>query len=319
MLTSSGLKQNLISAAGSLVAAALQKGDPPTVAAPSDEPTAVAAVTWVGMPDVVAQWRPVLQPLGFQLSLHSVFCHQSPQVSFFDQGGKTQQCELADLLIVVDETASGAIRDRRAIFVQAKKFSTSGAISIPAASRDQLELYESWPSFRFVSGPYKPVPRNFAGSGQPGSSNESGRYGGIDLPPTAPLWEHIVPSTNPAMRRGNGIELAEFVGGMVVGDASIGREAQASGNDDWSMTVDEILSTTAAQSVTLTASLGSGVTHPRGVTSLAWDIGYLSTIRALAGQFGGPPPDAGVTLFGRGPERGISFVHVICSAIERRE
>jgi len=44
MLTSSGLKQNLINAAGSLVAAALQKGNPPTVAAPNDEPTAVAAV-----------------------------------------------------------------------------------------------------------------------------------------------------------------------------------------------------------------------------------------------------------------------------------
>jgi hypothetical protein len=34
MLPSSGLKQNLVNAAGSLVAAALQKGNPPTVAAP---------------------------------------------------------------------------------------------------------------------------------------------------------------------------------------------------------------------------------------------------------------------------------------------
>jgi hypothetical protein len=64
MLTSSGLKQNLINAAGSLVAAALHKGNPPTVAAPTNEPTAVAAVTWTAMPDVVAQWRPVLRPSG---------------------------------------------------------------------------------------------------------------------------------------------------------------------------------------------------------------------------------------------------------------
>ena len=306
MLKSSGLKQNLINAAGRLVAAALQKGNPPAVASPSNEPTAVAAVTWVAMPDIVAQWRPVLRPLGFKIALHSVFCHQSPQVSFLDRSGKTQRCELADLLIVVDETASGAIQDRRAVFVQAKMFSASGVISISTASRDQLELYELWPSFSFVSGPYKPVPRDFAGSGQPGSSNESGRYGGIDLPPTAPLWEHIVPSTTPAMRRGNGIELAEFVAGMVVGDAGIGREALASGQDEWSMTVDEILSITAAQSVTLVASLGPGGTHPRGVTSLA----------SLGGS---PPPDDDSTLLAGGPDRGISFVHVNCSAIASRE
>ena len=34
MLTSSGLKQNMINATGSLVPAALQNGNPPTVAAP---------------------------------------------------------------------------------------------------------------------------------------------------------------------------------------------------------------------------------------------------------------------------------------------
>ena len=182
MLKSSGLKQNLINAAGRLVAAALQKGNPPAVASPSNEPTAVAAVTWVAMPDIVAQWRPVLRPLGFKIALHSVFCHQSPQVSFLDRSGKTQRCELADLLIVVDETASGAIQDRRAVFVQAKMFSASGVISISTASRDQLELYELWPSFSFVSGPYKPVPRDFAGSGQPGSSNEFGPLRGYRSP-----------------------------------------------------------------------------------------------------------------------------------------
>jgi hypothetical protein len=150
MLTSSGLKKNLISAAGSSVVDALRNGDPngnPRVAAPSNEPTAVGAVTWVAMPNVIAQWRPVSRRLGFQISLHSVFCHQSPQVTFTDRNGQRQQCELADLLIVVDQTASGAIRDRRAIFVQAKKFSASGVISISAASRDQLELYELWPTF----------------------------------------------------------------------------------------------------------------------------------------------------------------------------
>jgi hypothetical protein len=191
---------------------------------------------------------------------------------------------------------------------------------ISAAARDQLELYELWPSFSFVLGPYKSGARDFAASGQPGSSGESGRYGGIDLSPTAPRWEQIVPSTKPAMQRGNGIELAEFVAGMVVGDVGNGREAHASGRDDWSMTVDEILSITAGQSVMLAASLGRGVPHSRGITSLARDIGYMSAARALAGLFGtSPPADDGITILGRGPERGISFVHVSCSAITERD
>jgi hypothetical protein len=303
MLTSSGLKSNLITAAGSSVAMALRSGNPPMYGAPNSEPTAVATVTWVAMPDIVALWRPVLRSLGFRISLHSVFCHGSPQVSFVDRSGITQRCELADLLIVVDVTASGAVRDRHAVFVQAKLSSACGLISIRSSSRDQLELYEFWHSFSFVSGPYSSVSRDFAASGQPGSSSESGRYGGIDLPPTAPLWEHIVPSSHPPTGRGSGIELTEFVAGMVVGDAGFGREAQASGSDDWSMTVDEILLITAAQSVTLAAILGPGGTHPRGVTTTALVGGRA------------PPPDS--TLFG-GADRGISFVHVSCEAVTTR-
>jgi hypothetical protein len=105
------------------------------------------------------------------------------------------------------------------------------------------------------------------------------------------------------MRRGGGIELTEFVAGMVVGDAGIGREAIASGSDDWSMTVDEILSITAGMSTTLGATLGAGVTHPRGVTSIA--------------LVGGPPPPPDLTLVGGG-DLGISFVHVSCDAMTTR-
>jgi hypothetical protein len=312
MLASPGLKQNLITAAGSLIATALQNGRPPAVAKPCNEPTAVAAVTWVGLPDVVAQWRPVLRRLGFTLSLHSVFCHQSPQVSFNDKNNAPQLCELADLLIVVDEKVSGTIRDRRAVFVQAKMFS-GGKISITALSRDQLELYETWPLLTFVSGPYQKIARDFTATGQPGSSSESGRYGGIDLPQNAPLWENIVPSTTPAMRRGNGMELARFVAGMVVGDAAVGRAAKAGGSDDWSMTVDEILSITAGQSVWLAASIGKGVSRPRGETSPIFVTPNMADFAASsmppAPPSGGPPGDD--TILASGPEEGISFVRLI--------
>ena len=121
------------------------------------------------------------------------------------------------------------------------------------------------------------------------------------------------------MQRGSGIELTEFVAGMVVGDATIGREATAGGTDDWSMTIDEILLRTAAQSVTLTASLGPGVSRPRGVISVAHQIGYVAAQRAIAAAFGGPPPDGGITVFGQGPDVGISLVHVSCNAIAMRD
>lgn len=310
MLTHPGLKHRLILAAGSSVATALQNGNPPTIAAPIDEPTAVAAITWVAMPDLIARWRPVLRPR-FRIALHSVFCHQSPQVGFIDRNGAPQQCELADLLLVVDEVAGGKIQDRRAVFVQAKMFSRRGRILVPASVKDQLELYEFWHSFRFAHGPYAPVPRNFAATGQPGSSADSGRYGGIDLPPLAPLWEQIIPSTNPRMTRGSGIDLAEFVAGMIVGDAGIGRAAHASGRDDWSMTIDEILSITAAQSVTLQASFGPGNQPRRGVKSVALDV---PTLLMFMGR--PPPPDADGTVFGTGPDRGLSFVHVRLIAVE---
>ena len=96
------------------------------------------------------------------------------------------------------------------------------AIERRASSRDQLELYECWHSFSFVSGPYSSVSRDFAASRQPGSSGQSGRYSGIDLPPTAPLWEHIVPSSHSPMRRGGGIDLTAFVAGMVLETPALG-------------------------------------------------------------------------------------------------
>jgi hypothetical protein len=112
------------------------------------------------------------------------------------------------------------------------------------------------------------------------------------------------------MTRSSGVELAEFVAGMVVGDPSIGRGAHASGHDDWSMTIDEILSITATQSATLVASFGPGVQHPRGVTSLALDAHTVAVL------MGAPPPGDDVTLVGQGPERGLSFVHVRLIAVE---
>jgi hypothetical protein len=45
------------------------------IAAPTNEPTAVAAVTWVATSTIAAAWSPLLRPHGLVAILHGVFCH----------------------------------------------------------------------------------------------------------------------------------------------------------------------------------------------------------------------------------------------------
>src|SRR5258706_7467198 len=107
----------LESAASPAITSALMHGGA-GVAAPTNEPAAVAALTWVGTPAIAAAWSPILRPLGLALAMQGVFCHGSPQASFSDSSGAPRSCVLADLVIVVDDSSSGTIHDRRALVVQ---------------------------------------------------------------------------------------------------------------------------------------------------------------------------------------------------------
>ena len=193
---------SLAKAAAPAITNALTSGGP-GVKAPTSEPTAVAAITWVATSAIAAAWSPILRPHGLVAVLHGVFCHGSPQVSFTDGSGTARTCELADLLIVADDCTSGSISDRRALLVQAKLFTTVRTISTSGTAAHQLDLYTRWPSFSFTSSAYTATARDFAASGCPGMTSESGRYGGIDLPSRPAVWEHLVPTTA-GMRAGTG-------------------------------------------------------------------------------------------------------------------
>jgi hypothetical protein len=297
-------------AASPAITSALMHGST-GVAAPTNEPTAVAALTWAGTPAIAAAWSPILRPLGLAVTMQGVFCHGSPQVSFSDSSGVIRTCELADLLLVVDDCTSGAIQDRRAVLVQAKLFSASRAISTAGTAAHQLDLYMRWPSFQFTSGAYGAAPREFSAAG-PGSVGESGRYGGIDLRPRPVVWEHLIPAS--AMAFGLGTQLSHFLSEMVAGSSAFGREAIVGGADDWSSTVDELLSVTAAQSVTLTASLGSGGSRSRGESATASMIGQIPQLRPIASPGIAGLPPGGIGVRETGPDGGISVVRV---AIER--
>jgi len=253
--------------------------------------------------------------------LNGVFCHGSPQVSFTDAAGTSRRCELADLLIVVDDCTGTAVSDRRALLVQAKLFSSAGTISTSGTAAHQLDLYSRWPSFTFTSSAYKATSRDFAASG-PGLVGESGRYGGIDLSPRPVVWEHIIPSSS--MTAGTGTQLADFLSEMVIGSTAFGREATPGGSDDWSSTVDELLSVTAAQTVSLAASL-SGGSRPRGasatasmfIDSMISALGAAVPHTGLRGSADVPPSTVGPRE--TGPDGGISVLRIAIERSEERE
>ena len=62
--------------------------------APTSEPEAVAAVVSVGCPATALGWKPILNPLGYQVQIIGVFCHQKPYVNFTDRNGQPQLREL---------------------------------------------------------------------------------------------------------------------------------------------------------------------------------------------------------------------------------
>lgn len=106
-------------AADNTIRPVLSSGAPGMVATPTTEVGFIAAVVLGGVPAVAAAWGAILNSIGLRLSMVGVFCHQSPMVRF-RSGGTNHRCELADLLVVVDDITGGSIVDRRAVLVQAK-------------------------------------------------------------------------------------------------------------------------------------------------------------------------------------------------------
>jgi hypothetical protein len=118
---------------------------------------------------------------------------------------------------------------------------------------------------------------------------------------------------------GSGTQLSYFLSEMVAGSSAFGREAISGGADDWSSTIDELLSVTASQSVTLTASLGLGGSRPRGESATASMIGQIPQLPPMV-SFGiaGLPPD-GIGVRETGPDGGISVVRAAIERLPMRE
>ena len=116
-----------------------------------EEPDFVAGLVLVTAPVLYDALRAVFRQHRIRVSLASVFCHQTPHVTF--PGMTNGSCELGDLLIVhVHATPAGAVT-RNALLYQAKRTSQQ-PYAIPSSEEDQLRLYTEWPTFEYVrSGP----------------------------------------------------------------------------------------------------------------------------------------------------------------------
>jgi hypothetical protein len=256
---------------------------------PTGEVGFVAAAVLGGVPAIAGAWRPILGPAGYKLRVNGVFCHQTPQATFSDTSGVSRTCELADLLVVIDDLTGGSQNRRWATLIQAKMAASSGGKTITQAmDLRQLDLYTRWPSFTLPAG-YHPAPRDFSTCSYAGLAFDCGRYGLIDGQPN-PLWHQQSPAL--AMPAG-GLELGAFLAHMVeAGQTGFGREATGT-SDDWSRTVEELM--TVAYANVFNYAAGFSGPRSRGHTAIAFSVSDLEQSPEHVFQiiFGGEPPPSG--------------------------
>lgn len=286
---------------------------------PKGEVGFVAAVVLGGVHGIASAWQPILHPHGYSVRISGVFCHQSPMVTFTDRSGNQATCELADLLVVVDDI-SGHNHRRWAALIQAKMAAAKGGKKITGSGDlRQLDLFTRWPSFTLPSG-YNPGGRDFFTCVYPGSILDCGRYGLIAKKPN-PHWHQQAPAiTMPA----GGDQLGTFLARMVeAGQVGYGREATGLA-DDWSQTVDELMTRTYASFFNYRA--GFSDQQKRGYSAFAMSMPYPSLgLRFYPSPYifldDTPPPSGGRPdrAEEEHPDGGISLLRIVISKKDGEE
>jgi hypothetical protein len=271
---------------------------------PTGEVGFVAAFVLGAVPGIASAWRPLLKPHGLSLKMSGVFCHQTPRASFTDSSGAARTCELADLLLVVDDLTTGTTTTRWAVLIQAKMAAASGGCSLTTGGDlTQLDLLSKWPGFTLPTT-FAAGKRDFWTCTHAGSTIECGRYGLIDGQPN-PTWHQQAPA---AVMPAGGDELGTFIARMVECRSGYGREATGL-SDDWSRTVDELMRVTAGLAFTYSAGLKGS--HPRGNSSLALVASAGDPLYSMLWA-SAPPPSGGrpETPLDEPPSEGINLVHI---------
>ena len=274
------------------------------------EPEFVAAVVWGAIPEIAMYWEPIFNHAGLSAKFSAVFCHQSPMATFQDSQCNVRRCELADLLVVVDDTTSGTLVQRRAVLVQAKMAESQGGKTLTRlGDLTQLELYSTWPSFELGSG-FPGGLRDFSTCLHAGKPDDCGRYGLIGGCPL--VWHQQEPAQ--AMPSG-GVELGTFLARMVESRSGYGREATGLA-DDWSRTIEDLMRITFNKVFRLsrarwTDSRGISVSLPASGNAVGLQI------RGQDNE-GGPSGRESDRFEERPGDDGISLLHVEIASLGER-
>lgn len=111
------------------------------------EPDFVAGLVLESTPGIHFALKAILAPNNISVSMHAVFCHQKPLVSF--NALSRASCELGDILFVYVHYPRSRSPRRNAVLFQAK-VSNILPYSIHNNEKDQLYLYANWPDFTYT-------------------------------------------------------------------------------------------------------------------------------------------------------------------------
>jgi len=111
------------------------------------EPDIVAGLVLETTKNLGEAWRALFKSEKIEFSIFSVYCHQTPKVSY--QGG-TKSCEIGDILFVHVHRNKQSYYYNNSLLYQVK-LSSKQPYNIPIADRHQLVLYQSWPEFIYVN------------------------------------------------------------------------------------------------------------------------------------------------------------------------
>ncbi len=254
---------------------------------PTGEVSAVETLTRDGFSEIAKVWDPIVSMLHYHIDLHAVFVHSRPQVSWTRSDGTNGRCELADLLVVVDHNGPGCQQERRAVLVQSKLLK-GGQIKLRGKEWVQYELLSQWPKFTFATPGYASNPRDLRDETVCDNALNTGEYGGMDLKSKPPLCvQEMVGLGRMTIGR---ISFGQLLVGMVRGHDSHGREAHTGGGDDWSATVDELLSVTAALPITIASGVPRGNSHSLGIFAARAGYGMMPSLSAAGAGWDRPPP-----------------------------
>lgn len=146
------------------------------------EPDFVAGLVTESAPRIHSALTSVLSRWGIAVSMCSVFCHQTPQVTF--ASGPPASCELGDILFAYVHTPRIGDPRRNAVLFQAKA-SGQQPYRICAGETDQLRLYTEWPDFEYTRSSFLTGQKR---SVTPKTPHTGAQYLLIDdRPPTEPM------------------------------------------------------------------------------------------------------------------------------------